>query len=121
LNKNTTNQDHNQGQPDESNLRAKKRRRTWDSVIVGIGFSLAFVLLFTKVAHVTPCEAIDRFNIDTKTCILVSNGSSTKAGELATQHGLGFAIIIQYGLLVLEMTDALNDHVQQFLQNIGLQ
>ena len=120
MNKNTTHQDHNQSQPDESNLRAKKRRRTWDSVIVGIGFSLAFVLLLTKVAHITPCEAIDRFNIDTKTCILVSNGSSTKAWELATQHGLGFAIIIQYGLLVLEMTDALNDHVQQFLRNIGL-
>jgi hypothetical protein len=88
--------------------------------MVGIGFSLAFVLLLTKVAHTTPCEVIDYFSIDTKTCILVSNSNTTE-GELATQHGLGFAIIIQYALLALELTDALNDHIQQFLQNIGLQ
>lgn len=116
---NATNQNDNESQPRGSNLRAKKRR-TWDSVIVGIGFSLAFVLLLTKVAHTTPCEVINYFNIDTKTCILVSN-SNTAEGELATQHGLGFAIIIQYALLALEMTDALNGQVQQFLQNIGLQ
>jgi hypothetical protein len=115
----TTNQNHNKGQPGGSNLRARKRR-TWDSVMVGIGFSLAFVLLLTKVAHTTPCEVIDYFSIDTKTCTLVSNSNTTE-GELATQHGLGFAIIIQYALLALELTDALNGHIQQFLQNIGLQ
>ena len=118
-NNNTTNQNHNKSQPERSNLRARKRR-TWDSVIVGIGFSLAFVLLLTKVAHTTPCEVINYFSIDTKICILVGD-SSTPEGKLATQHGLGFAIIIQYVLLALELTDALNDHVQQFLQNIGLQ
>jgi hypothetical protein len=116
---NTTNQNHNKSQPGGSNLRAKKRR-TWDSVMVGIGFSLAFVLLLTKVAHTTPCEVINYFSIDSKTCILVSNSSTTQ-GELATEHGLGFAIIIQYALLALELIDALNGHVQQFLQNTGLQ
>jgi hypothetical protein len=118
-NNNTTNQNQNKSQPEQSNPRAKKRR-TWDSVIVGIGFSLAFVLLLTKVAHTTPCDVIDHFSIDTKTCILVSN-SNTSEGELATQHGLGFAIIVQYALLALELPDALNGHIQQFLQNIGLQ
>jgi hypothetical protein len=117
----TTDDNYNQSQTEESNLRAKKRRRrTWDSIIVGIGFSLAFVLLLSKVADTTPCEAINYFNIDTKTCIIVTDSSTTE-GKLATQHGLGFAIIIQYALLALELTDVLNVHVQQFLQNIGLQ
>jgi hypothetical protein len=117
----TTDDNYNQSHSEESNLREKKRRRrTWDSIIVGIGFSLAFVLLLSKVAHTTPCEAINYFNIDTKTCIIVTDSSSTE-GKLATQYGLGFAIIIQYALLVLELTDVLNVHVQQFLQNIGLQ
>jgi hypothetical protein len=118
-NNNITNQNHNKSQPEGSNLRAKKRR-TWDSVIVGIGFSLAFVLLLSKVAHTTPCEALEYFNIETKACTLVSNSNTTE-GQIATQHGLGFAIIIQYVLLLLELTDVLNDHVQQFLQNTGLQ
>lgn len=117
MNNNTAN--HNQSQPERHDFRAEKRR-SWDSVIVGIGFSLAFVLLLTKVAHTTPCEVIEFFSIETKTCILVSD-SNTIEGELATQHGLGFAIIIQYALLALELVDVLNDQIQQFLQNIGLQ
>jgi hypothetical protein len=118
MNNNTIN--YNQSQSEGSNPRAtKRRRRTWDSVIVGIGFSLAFVLLLAKVAHTTPCDALDYFSIDTKTCILASN-SNTIEGELATQHGLGFSIIIQSALLALEMIETLNGHVQQFLQNIGL-
>jgi hypothetical protein len=119
-NNNITKQNHNKSQqPEGSNLRAKKRR-TGDSIIVGIGFSLAFVLLLSKVAHTTPCETLEYLNIETKTCTLVSNSSTTE-GQIATQHGLGFAIIIEYVLLALELTDVLNDHVQQFLQNIGLQ
>jgi hypothetical protein len=114
----TTNNNRNHNQPEETNLRTKKRR--WDAIIVGIAFSLAFVLLISKVAHITPCEAINYFNIDTKACVLVSNSNSIE-GQLASQHGLGFAIIIQYGLLVLELSEDLMDHVQQFLQNIGLQ
>jgi hypothetical protein len=115
---NNNNNSRNQSQSEETNLRPKKRR--WDAIIVGIAFSLAYVLLISKVAHITPCEAINYFNIDAKACVLVSNSNSIE-GQLASQHGLGFAIIIQYGLLVLELSEDLMDHVQQFLQNIGLQ
>lgn len=115
---NNNNNSRNQSQSEVTNLRAKKRR--WDAIIVGIAFSLAFVLLISKVAHITPCEAINYFNIDTKACVLVSNSNSIE-GQLASQHGLGFAIIVQYALLVLEQSEDLMDHVQQFLQNIGLQ
>lgn len=118
INNNITNNSRNHSQSEETNLRAKKRR--WDAIIVGIGFSLAFVLLISKVAHITPCEAISYFNIDTKACALVSNSNSIE-GQLASQHGLGFAIIIQYALLVLELSEDLMYQVQQFLQNIGLQ
>jgi len=115
---NNNNHSRNQSQSEVTNLRAKKRR--WDAILVGIAFSLAYVLLISKVAHITPCEAINYFNIDTKACVLVSNSNSIE-GQLASQHGLGFAIIVQYALLVLEQSEDLMDHVQQFLQNIGLQ
>jgi len=115
---NNNNNSRNQSQSEETNLRAKKRR--WDAILVGIAFSLAYVLLISKVAHITPCEAINYFNIETKACVLVSNSNSIE-GQLASQHGLGFAIIVQYALLVLEQSEDLMDHVQQFLQNIGLQ
>jgi hypothetical protein len=115
---NNNNNSRNQSQSEVTNLRAKKRR--WDAIIVGIAFSFAFVLLISKVAHITPCEAINYFNIETKACVLVSNSNSIE-GQLASQHGLGFAIIIQYALLVLELSEDLMYQVQQFLQNIGLQ
>jgi hypothetical protein len=115
---NNNNNSRNQSQSEVTNLRAKKRR--WDAIIVGIAFSLAYVLLISKVAHITPCEAINYFNIETKACVLVSNSNSIE-GQLASQHGLGFAIIIQYALLVLELSEDLMYQVQQFLQNIGLQ
>lgn len=115
---NNNNNSRNQSQSEKTNLRAKKRR--WDAIIVGIAFSLAFVLLISKVAHITPCEAINYFNIETKACVLVSNSNSIE-GQLASQHGLGFAIIVQYALLVLEQSEDLMYQVQQFLQNIGLQ
>jgi hypothetical protein len=115
---NNNNNSRNQSQSEVTNLRAKKRR--WDAIIVGIAFSFAFVLLISKVAHITPCEAINYFNIETKACVLVSNSNSIE-GQLASQHGLGFAIIIQYALLVLEQSEDLMYQVQQFLQNIGLQ
>jgi hypothetical protein len=118
INNNNNNNSRNQSQSEVTNLRAKKRR--WDAIIVGIAFSLAFVLLISKVAHITPCEAINYFNIETKACVLVSNSNSIE-GQLASQHGLGFAIIIQYALLVLEQSEDLMYQVQQFLQNIGLQ
>ena len=114
---NNNNNNRNQSQSEETTPRAKKRR--WDAIIVGMGFSLAFVLLISKVAHLTPCEAMNYFSIDTKTCVLVST-SNTIEGQLASQHGLGFAIIIQYALLALELVGGLAGHVQQFLQSIGL-
>ena len=117
-NNTNTNYNRNQNQPEETSLRTKKRR--WDAIIVGIAFSLAFVLLITKVAHVTPCEAINYFSVDAKACVLASS-SNTIEGQLASQHGLGFAIIVQYALLASELSGDLMSHLQQFLQNIGLQ
>ena len=117
-NKNSTYNNHNQNQPEETNLRTKKRR--WDAILVGVGFSLAFVLLVTKVAHLTPCEVVNYFSIDAKACILATS-SNTVEGQLANQHGLGFAIIVQYALLAWEFLGDLMSHVQQFLQNSGLQ
>ena len=117
-NKNNTYNNQNQNQPEETNLRTKKRR--WDAILVGVGFSLAFVLLVTKVAHLTPCEVVNYFGIDAKACILATS-SNTVEGQLANQHGLGFAIIVQYALLAWELSWDLMDHVQQLLQNIGLQ
>jgi hypothetical protein len=112
------NHDHNRSQYKEKIIpRARKRR--WDAIIVGVGFSLAFVLLISKVAHITPCEAINYFNIDSKACLLASNSNSIE-GQLASQHGLGFAIIIQYALLAFELSEELTSYAQQFLQNIGL-
>jgi hypothetical protein len=116
-NNNITNNNRDQNEPEATNHRTKKRR--WDAIIVGVGFSLAFVLLITKVAHVTPCEAINYFGIDAKACVLATS-SNTVEGQLASQHGLGFAIIVQYALLAWELSGDLMDQVQQFLQNIGL-
>ncbi len=112
------NDNGNQSTSDEISSRRTKKRR-WDAIIVGIAFSLAFVLLISKVAHMTPCEAINHFGIETKTCMIVSNNNSFKA-QLANQHGLGFAIIVQYALLGTELSEELIGQVQQFLQNIGL-
>ena len=110
---------HNYGQSTEETKHRTKKRR-WDAIIVGIAFSLAFVLLITKVAHVTPCEAVNYFSVDAKACVLTSS-SNTVEGQLASQHGLGFAIIVQYALLASELSGDLMSHLQQFLQNIGLQ
>jgi hypothetical protein len=117
LNNNISNNNRNHNQPEETNLRTKKRR--WDAIVVGVAFSLAFVLLMTKVAHLTPCEVINYFSIDAKACLLASNSNSVE-GQLASQHGLGFAIIVQYALLAFGFLGDLMGHVQQFLQNSGL-
>jgi hypothetical protein len=110
---------HSQGQSAEEKKRRTKKRR-WDAIVVGVGFSIAFALLITKVAHTTPCEAINYFDIDAEACNLAGNGN-TIVGQVSNQHGIGFAIIIQFALLALDLSEELVDHLQQFLQNIGLQ
>ncbi|HEY1211796.1 MAG TPA: hypothetical protein VGE82_02525 [Nitrososphaera sp.] len=98
----------------------RKRKRRWDAVIVGVGFSIAFALLIAKVAQVTPCEVTNHFNIETKECGLAGD-SSTFIGQLSSQHGLGFSIIVQFALITVDFSQELVSHLQQFLQNIGLQ
>ena len=110
---------HNQGQSAEETKRRTKKRR-WDAIVVGVGFSIAFALLITKVAHTTPCEAINYFDIDAEACNLAGNGNTIIA-QVSNHHGIGFAIIIQFALLALDLSEELVDHLQQFLQNIGLQ
>jgi hypothetical protein len=115
----------NQSQSEQTKRRTKRKRgRRWDAILVGIVFSIAFVLILTKVAQFTPCEVINYFSIDTKTCDLVGNGSNNNnniiEGQLAHQHGLGFNIINQYVSLTSELSKDIMGHVQQFLQNVGL-
>jgi hypothetical protein len=111
---------HNQSRSEETHHRTKRKRaRRWDAILVGIGYSMAFVLILTKVTQTTPCEVINYFNIDTRTCNLIGN-ADTIEGRLTNQHGLGFNIIFQYRLLTLELSDELMRHMQQFLHNVGL-
>lgn len=97
----------------------RKRARRWDAILVGIVYSIAFVLLLTKVSQITPCEAIGYLNIDTMTCSLIDN-ANTIEGQIARQHGLGFDIVFQFELLMRELSDKLMDRVQGFLDNMGL-
>jgi hypothetical protein len=111
---------HNQSRSEEMHYRTKRKRaRRWDAILIGIGYSIAFVLILTKVTQTTPCEVINYFNIDTKTCDLIGNADTTE-GRLTNLHGLGFNIIFQYRLLTLELSDELMRHMQQFLHNVGL-
>ena len=111
---------HNQSRSEERYYRTKRKRaRRWDSILVGVVFSIAFLLLLTKISQITPCEAIGYFNIDTRTCGLIAN-TDTIEGQIASQHGLGFDIVFQYQLLTLELSEELMDDVQGFLRNVGL-
>jgi hypothetical protein len=117
------NYNHNQSRSEQSTRdRARRKRgRRWDAILVGIIFSIAFVLITTKVAQITPCEVINRFNIDTNTCDLVgADDNGIIKGQLQNQHALGFNIINQYELLTLEFSKDLMGKIQQFLQNVGL-
>jgi hypothetical protein len=112
---------HNQSRSEETYHRTKKgkRARRWDAILVGVVFSIAFLLLLTKVSQITPCEPINYFNIDTKTCGHIGN-ANTIEWQIASQHGLGFDIIFQYYLLTLELSEELMDHAQGFLRTVGL-
>jgi hypothetical protein len=113
----------NQSQSEQTK-HGRKRGRRWDAILVGIVFSIAFVLILTKVAQFTPCEVINYFSIDTKTCDLVGNSSSNNniiQGQSANQHGLGLHIINQYASLTSELSKDIMAYVQQFLQNVRLQ
>ncbi len=111
---------HNQSRSEETYHRTKRKRaRRWDAILVGVVFSIAFLLLLTKVSQITPCEATSYFNIDTKTCGLIGN-ANTIEGQIASQHGLGFDIVFQYQLLTLELSEELMDHAQGFLRTVGL-
>jgi hypothetical protein len=112
---------HNQSRSEVKtyHITKRKRARRWDAILVGVVFSIAFLLLLTKVSQITPCEAISYFNIDTKTCGLIGD-ADTIEGQVASQHGLGFDIIYQYQLLTIELSEELMDHAQGFLRNVGL-
>jgi hypothetical protein len=97
----------------------RKRARRWDAILVGIVFSVAFILLVTKVAQTTPCEIIDYFGIEARSCQIVNN-VNTMEGQLVSQHGPGFEIVIQYGLLTLELFQSIVENMQQFIQNVAL-
>jgi hypothetical protein len=121
----------NQNQSERTMLRTGRKRgggRRWDAILVGVGFSIAFLLILTKLGQITPCEVINYFSIDTKTCDLVGNGNNNNnnnfyiiGGQLANKHGLSFDIINQYVLLTSELFKDVMEYVAQFLQNLGLQ
>lgn len=112
---NNNNLDHGQS---EQTISSTKQRR-WDAIVVGIVFSIAFALLITKVAQITPCEVLNHFSIDTRTCTIAGD-DNTFIGQMSSQHGLGFSIVLQFALLVLDLSEDVVSHLQQFLQNIGL-
>ena len=117
------NYNHNQNQSEQRarDRSRRKRGRRWDAILVAIIFSIAFVLIITKVAQITPCEVLNHFNIDTKTCELVgADENGIIKGQLQNQHSLGFNIINQYELLTLEFSKDLMGKIQPFLQNVGL-
>ena len=118
------NYNHNQNESEQKRARDRTRRkrgRRWDAIIVAIFFSIAFVLIITKVAQITPCEVLNHFNIDTNTCELVgADDNGIVKGQLQNQHSLGFNIINQYELLTLEFSKDLMGKIQPFLQNVGL-
>jgi hypothetical protein len=125
---NNSNDNQNQSEPTVHRTGRKRGGgRRWDAILVGVGFSIAFLLILTKLAQITPCEVINYFSIETKTCDLVANGNNNNnnnhiiEGQLANQHGLSFDIINQYVLLTSELSKDLMAYVQQFLQNLGLQ
>jgi hypothetical protein len=123
---NHNNDNQNQSERTMHSTERKRGGRRWDAILVGVGFSIAFLLILTKLGQITPCEVINYFSIDTKTCDLVGNGSGNNnnyiiGGKLANQHGLSFDIINQYVLLTSELSKDLIEYVQQFLQNLGLQ
>jgi hypothetical protein len=111
---------HHQSRSEKTVHRTKRKRaRRWDAILVGVVFSVAFLLLLTKVSQITPCEPISYFHIDTKTCSHIGN-ANTIEWQISSQHGLGFDIIFQYWLLTLESYEELMDHAQGFLRNVGL-
>jgi len=112
---------YDQSRLEEAQDRTKKRKRArrWDAILVGIVYSIAFILLLTKVSQITPCEAIGYLNIDTMTCSLIDN-ANTIEGQIARQHGLGFDIVFEFEYLMRELSDKLMDRVQGFLDNMGL-
>jgi len=115
------NHDLNRSEQRTKDRARRKSGRRWDAILVGIVFSVAFVLIITKVAQITPCEVINHFNIDTNTCDLVgADDNGIIKGQLQSQHALGFNIINQYELLTSELSNDLMGKIQQFLQNVGL-
>ena len=104
----------------EQTKKSRTKKRRWDAIVVGVVFSIAFALLITKVAQLTPCEILNHFNIDTKACNLAGD-RNTAIGQISMQHGLGFSIVFQFALLALDLPEDVVSHLQQFLQNIGLQ
>jgi hypothetical protein len=107
---------NNISQSEETKSTTRKRR--WDAIVVGVVFSIAFALLISKVAQVTPCEVMNRFNIDANACNLVSD-KNTSLGQMSSRHGLGFSIVSQFVLLVLDLSEDVVNHLQQLIQNMG--
>jgi hypothetical protein len=85
------------------------------TLIAGIGFSALFVLLFTKATHLTPCEILANYNINTQTCEFAETGTHTIDEHnnnsiynyAAEVHGRGLATITQYALLIVEAAEHL--------------
>jgi hypothetical protein len=87
------------------------------TVLACIGFSILFVILFTKVTHMSPCEILANYNINTQTCefakmdVRTAEASNSIYKYAAEVHGRGFVIITQYALLIVEALD----HFVQYL------
>ena len=87
------------------------------TLLASIGFVILFVILFTKVTHMTPCEILANYNINAQTCdfakmdVRTAENSNSIYKYAAEVHGRGFVIMTQYALLIVEAFD----HFVQFL------
>ncbi len=56
--------------PDDSLEVSRKpqRKRRWDAVLVGIGMTVAFGLVITRLTGFSPCDAVDALRITDVGC-----------------------------------------------------
>ena len=48
--------------------RKPQRKRRWDAVLVGIGMTVAFSLVITRLTGFSPCDAVDALRITDVGC-----------------------------------------------------
>lgn len=53
---------------ENKNMKEKAKKRRWDTIIVGIGMTIAFVIVLMKLTGYWPCEIILSLQIEQISC-----------------------------------------------------